>query len=698
MDLTDIQATALMVQWALKDKANALNQALLSDDALDMADRKQLRLQTQEFLQLLHDLREQVAGTRMQALVQQHLQWNEPQTAELVDQIEQLHTFGKKLTQALASATIDPNHFSALRQTPAWRKLVKGNSTPGAEGYFAPLLNFIANEASPALKAEWTARIELYIQSGWAQRDCLSEDPNTLSPSAKALRTLMQQLNAGALITNTRALNICSARFEELFVGCTVKNITDVHGEVYPVAHFEGAGVRMDTTVRSGGVDVVIPNAQNPSHLHVAVVTSDESTVIENTQLLRHHKALSDALGAPGSAYQSMQLAFYVPCMLYEADQEQLAGRAIGAPLLASTQTPMTDHQRQALNVLPFIATLGRVDRTHPHLDIGALSTYDLHLIGARADGWNGISASVRTLPEPMRREAFLAQCCATVGTSIEALTNKALDGTLLSARGSTGKVLQSLCEALEGIHHHGIAYPQLLDSLQPQVQRLALFGTQITSDSAIRRRLDSIVDTHEFPGGVSAWAQVQVNRAARSAAQLQTLQTERLADIAGTAQMVQEQALVQHLSKEHAANRALRAAIEEDTQTALGLSRHESAALQEAVRLKTLRQVAPAMAPVESAPESAQHALNERLRRACTSDNIDQINQALLDGAHLEARDPQGKSLADLAAAHKATRAHTHLEQLLAARCMDDLAKDVQHRQALRRAAQRTSFGKSAG
>lgn len=690
-DLTDVQASALMVQWALKDKADALNQALLSEDALDMADRKHLRVQTQEFLQLLHDLRVQVDGTRMHALVQQHLEWNDPQTAQLVDEIEQLHTFGKKLSEALAQSTLDTQHFTQLRQTPAWRKLVKGNASPEAQGYFAPLLSFIANEASPALKAEWTARIELYIESGWAQRDCLHEDPEALTPSAKALRTLMQQLNSGALITNSRALSICSARFEELFVACGVKNVTDQQGEMVPVAHFEGTSVRLDATVRSGGVDVIIPSAADPSHLHVAVVTSDESTVIENTQLLRHYKALHDALSAPNSPYSSMQLAFYVPCMLYEQEAQAHAGRVLGAPLLASTQTPLNNTQRQALNVLPFIATLGRLDRNHPHLNVSALSQYDLHLIGSQCDAWNRLSASVRALPEAQRHEAFLAQCGATIGTAVDALTNKALDGTLLSTRGSTGKILQALCEALEGVHHHGVHAPQLLDALQPHVEKLAVFATQISSDSSVRRRLNHILDIHEYPGGVQAWAQTQRDRDARSAAHVNRLQTERLADISGTAQMVQEQALVQHLSKEHAENRALRSAIAQDTQTPLGLSQHESEALQEAVRLRTLRTMAPAMQDA-----GARLDANERLRRAAAADNLDDIHAALLDGAHLETRDRDGNSVAQIAAAHKAARAQTHLEQLLQARCMDDLAKDVQHRQALRKATQRQTFGKS--
>lgn len=469
-----------------------------------------------------------------------------------------------RVMQAVSADPRGGSALKALRESAEWRRIVNGGArnerdeneraTSDAQtaddqfADFAPLLRWISSEASPSLKAELTAKMELYVRSGHALRDCVepvdASHPQTLA--AAAMRALHEQWtrktrmprghDEQAAETARRdrvgALSVMTARFSEIFERYRVERIEEASGEAHSIAHpiprEQGAAFKegLDTIARragSGEIDAAVRDARDPTVLHITVTTADITTRKENNQAARHYDAVLNGIRSGDiEGVQVVKPMFCVLSMLY--GQTAPDGKELRGDFIGSLTTPPTAAEREALNVLPFLAMCARVDRGHHALDVASFAQFDVCLIGANADGWNRRMQAVCAIEDGVaRREAFLTAASETAGTAIEVMARKDPAKPLVRSSGANLPMLGTLCEALEGITRHAIDCPNAVRAIEARQDVLARVRMQLTRDSEIPGRLGDI--SAKFEDGFDDWAQRCLRREAKEKALLAAAQ-----------------------------------------------------------------------------------------------------------------------------------------------------------------------------
>lgn len=482
------------------------------NSALEQAggDRRGFDDLTEDAKSLLMDLAEirgALADESFEPFAKQSIGLKEGEAKVLAEQVDDLRDFSGELAEALSESPDSARAIAKLRESPEWRRAVKGSSERriDAESYFAPLLECIAKEAGPALKAELTAKMELYIESGWAERDILGEGKRSRATSK--IRKLCEDLKAGNGKTEG-SLKIIGDRFAEIFMTVQVKKSIGEAGEEDSVGEVLVGKSKMGMRQAGAGViDAVLRDARDPRVVHAAIVTADESTWIENNQIYRHQRALRQAIkdGAIEGASEA-RISFYVPSLFY--DRGAAKGREIGEQFLSALRDRLSDEERQTLNAMPFLSAIGRIDRSHPHYPVEALAGCDLRMIGARAEGWNKKSHAIRQIKDPQRRrEAFLGAVGEEVAKAADIFRKKRLDGSKLKTGNSNRTLLGAYCEAVEGLVHHAADFPEALSPLGERLDDLRVFRAQLSGDSEMKRRMEGVIMAFSREGGIAAWA-----------------------------------------------------------------------------------------------------------------------------------------------------------------------------------------------
>jgi hypothetical protein len=456
------------------------------------------------------------------------------------------------LVHAVARDNSQGAELKRLRESVAWRRVVVGaarfdfdDEAAEAEGHhdqatgavepdrfanFAPLLRWIAAEASPSLKTELTSRMELYVHSKHAQRDCVDpidplRQPTQAALAMRALHAALAEPHAegdGApLLTPAKAaadsraraaaMQTISRRFDELFEKVHVDRRQDARGEQDWIARAEprspkGAGASTRSSfgrAGSGEIDAFIRDADNPEIVRIAVATGDITTGREGNQAFRHLQAVLNAIKEGALPGVKQVIAYYhVPGLVYSAPAPD--GKEIQGRILANLTEAPTSEGREAINLLPFLSQTARIDRGNEHLDVSALAHIQLCLIGASADRWNARTRDVTQLPKAQQNEAFLRLTTHTMATAIDALAKLDPTQPLLKSSGVNQAVFACLCEGLEGASRHAMDCPDVMAPIEERKGKLALIRHTLTKDSEIRGRLDDF--SQKLYGGFAAW------------------------------------------------------------------------------------------------------------------------------------------------------------------------------------------------
>lgn len=491
-----------------------------------------------------------------------------------------------RLGQAVAADPKGGSALKALRESAEWRRVVKGgarnehdegeraaSATESRDDQFAdfaPLLRWISAEASPSLKAELTARMELYVLSGHALRDCVEPvDPaHPQTPAAAAMRALHERWkraprDAGeasmlegeaddpARQDRAGSLSIIAERFAEIFHPLRVERIETATGEVDWIARTIPRAQSAETMLRragSGEVDAVLRDARDPSKLLMAVATADESTFIENNQAFRHYRAITNAIAAGEiEGVREVRALFCLPSLLY--GQTAPDGKELRGDFIASRVGALTSVEREALNAMPSISQVARVDRGFDQLGVSLIAQFELCLIGASADGLNQRMHDVRAIADaPAQREAALTVLGETVATALDALVRKDPATPLMKSSGANRPMLGSFCEALEGVSRHAIDCPKAVEALQARHDQFGALCAQLTGDSEMLGRIRD--QAHKYDpeeGGFAAYAERQLRREAKERAARDALMAAQRAAIATPAGPTSTQSAVIH-------------------------------------------------------------------------------------------------------------------------------------------------------
>lgn len=571
-------AREMVGQW-LSGKVRSINEGLRNIDGGDRKARVEWSAKATELLGDLSELSAAMKADAFAGLAREGMGFTKAESDFLGAEIEALHSFSAKLALPLASEDAGESRIGSMRESPTWRQAVKNGTGRKLDhdSFFAPLLDCIAKESSPALRAEMTAKMELYIQSGHARNDCLTPREGA-SAASKRMNALCERLREDPSLVKD-AMNIINGRFNELFMKVMVEQRIDPQGELDSAAVGSGARqTRAGRASEAGAVDAVIRDAWDPTKIHAAAVTADESTFIESDQLLRHRKALSTAIAEgtiPGA--KSVELSFYAPCLFYDNASDK--SRELGESFLSSMKDRLTPSERQTLNILPFLSSISRVDADHPNFPVDSLADFELRLIGAKADSWNESMRSTRAIKDPeARKEAFLSAAAAKVSDAIDVFSKKSPDEAKLRAGNSNRTLFASFCECLEGLNKHCVGKPELLAPIQANLRRLKALRGGLGKESEIRGRLASAIDPYDYPGGVEAWAakRVESDQQERRLAQ----EARELSLSENAAHMAMVRAFIEELDEKGALGatdiRGLRAALKADTSLVLGFTESE--------------------------------------------------------------------------------------------------------------------------
>lgn len=407
--------------------------------------------------------------------------------------------------ERLAKVMSDPDEgrgaarMKSLRESPEARTSLRGGKgQSAAAGRFAPILQMISQVASPSVRAEMTAKAELYILSGWAAKDLVASDDETAA--ARELRECAEAAGAGK--ASEAAFGKLSSRFGELFLDIRIANRRDELNEALPVATLEGMAT--NAKAGSGRVDAVIRDANDPSLIHAAMATADVSTLIEGNQILRHRAAVVDAIGRgaiPGA--ERAEFSFYVPSLFYDPG----ARTEIGDKVISQIEGGLSADERANLNIIPFMSVVSRFSPDYEGFRVSDMADFDLRLIGASADRWNLARGSVAGSPEGADK-ALVRAAATEIAKAFGTLSRVRGDIPRMAADSSTAEaLLASLAEAYGGITEHGMAFPEALEPLQDALPDIVSFRDRLQRSTGIRNRLAPIIDLYRFPGGIEAAA-----------------------------------------------------------------------------------------------------------------------------------------------------------------------------------------------
>lgn len=247
------------------------------------------------------------------------------------------------LEQAHAAHLANPQTRTDLMRQRAGNKGWEGDR-------MAPLLDWIhsaENGLSKTVKGEAIARMDLYIKSGWAERDLGPQDdaPDTLN--AGTLRGVFSQLRAGERVEPHAIKAALDSRWQELYRPLRVDKVEDqvlAYESGVSTFSMDGKG----STEGGSRIDAIIPDAQDPTQWHMAFASTGEDSRKQGDQMTRHVGGVITAMkiGAPP----------------FEPDRHSLASISYYAPAIASESRAkamdLTPKQQEAINRLALYAQL----------------------------------------------------------------------------------------------------------------------------------------------------------------------------------------------------------------------------------------------------------------------------------------------------------------------------------------------------
>lgn len=647
----EVEATCAMMGTILSDRLEDVNARLASLESAAGRDDRAGRAAAVEDARSIHDalgaMREALDVESMRPVLAKATKLSQGAGGEVVAMLDEERAFFGERRRELAEAFGARDSFAALRESPAMRRAVD-NKAPlqaGADDFHGPLLRCFAEEFGSSQRAEMAAKIELYIESGHARQDSVGGLRET--DAARAMRELLAPAAmAGAdggqppIPSSAEVKAVVEARFDELFVRARVARVArDGMDDDYALTLADANGMPYKRGV-SGLVDAVIRDARDPSLIRCAIVTAGKDTSIENTQVLRHTRAVQRAVageelsaGGPLVGVSRAAVSFYAASSLYASNGEAQGRRAsLGDGLTNRTKDKLTEREREALNTLPLLSVLAEVGSGAQAMRPGLLASVESRLFGAPTGVWNEAMAAARLLPEGRDRDrAVVAAAAKVAGEAIDVMAKiDAGEQGLKTSNDFFKKLLKSFNSTLKGATRHGAEFPEVLAPIQSRMGTLREFRAQLAGDAPEKSDLRDIVAIYNRRGGVAAWAETMREEERDAALSLAGRRSSRDADLAATKAFIDDFALGRPNAP---LIEGLAGDARSDGLATLGFSMSESRAIAD--RLERM----------------AERARRDgALMEAAEAGDVPQAKEAILKGADPEAVDRIGRSASEVA------------------------------------------------
>jgi len=274
-------------------------------------------------------LRDQVgmsySGARMVAEVFEDRDDFLHSSAQAVALVPEAEATTARLLKAHEAHLANPATRTALSRSPRTNHGWEGDG-------MAPLLDWIhgaENGLSKTVKGEAIARMDLYIKSGWAERD-LGPAGEVLSGNAHTLREVFNRMRVGESVSARDIKASLDGRWQELFTPIRVdkvklhdqsseKTVVGYESGV-PTFSMEGKG----STEAGSRVDAFIQDAFDPNAWHMATASTSEDSRRQGDQLTRHVGGVLTgmAIGAPpfeGEGHYLASVTYCAPAIVSES-------------------------------------------------------------------------------------------------------------------------------------------------------------------------------------------------------------------------------------------------------------------------------------------------------------------------------------------------------------------------------------------
>lgn len=367
-----------------------------------------------------------------------------------------------RLSAAHEAHLANPATRTALTRAPAGSKGWEGDK-------MAPLLDWIhsaENGLAKTVKGEAIARMDLYIKSGWAERDLGPQEQGPDTDNASTLRHVFGQLRDGQTVEAHDIKASLDARWQELFVPIRVDKVA-LHDQDDPAVVAYESGVSTfamegkGTTEGGGRVDGFIRDAQDPQAWHLAFASTSEDSRRQGDQMTRHVGGVLTGMkiGTPpwddGEDHRIASVSYYAPAIVSERRAQSME---------------LTPKDQAAINRLALYAQLDDpYIRQQQGVGDAVLATAH-YAIGA------GKTTDSRGLTPDQVRDMDPTQHARQAVDAIKALSKVDWPQTFKHSGEKSGRetILPLAQSALDGLAKH---YPEVLPELKkavPYLNRLA--------------------------------------------------------------------------------------------------------------------------------------------------------------------------------------------------------------------------------
>lgn len=169
-------------------------------------------------------------------------------------------------------------------------------------GVYEPLISYMANKLGPSVMAEFMAKFDAYVASGWAAQDLLEDVGEREGSSVARLKKALGNLakNPGK-VAEGEIEQAVMGRFSELFLVLKVEGEQVGRGSAFRKpeagkAKFTGnVSPKIDKLAGSGEVDAAIMSVDG-KRLVIRSATSDEFMGRQGDQWVRHYHGIKNAI------------------------------------------------------------------------------------------------------------------------------------------------------------------------------------------------------------------------------------------------------------------------------------------------------------------------------------------------------------------------------------------------------------------
>lgn len=393
-------------------------------------------------------------------------------SAQAVAAIPEADATTRNLAQAHEAHLANPATRTALSRSAVGNKGWEGDR-------MAPLLDWIhssENGLTKTVKGEAIARMDLYIKSGWAERD-LGPGSESDTLNAGTLKEVFTKLRAGEQVEPHTMKAALDGRWQELFTPMRVDKVAMRDDEIVALAYESGVSTfHMDGrggTEAGGRIDGMIRDAQDPKKWHLAFASTGEDSRKQGDQMTRHVGGVLTGMrvGAPpfeGEGHSLASIAYYAPAIASESRAKAM---------------DLTPKQQEAINRLALYAQLDDpYIRSTKGVGDAVLATTH-YAIGA------GKTTTGQKLAPDQARQLLPEQHAKQAVSAIKDLAGVDWEKTFKTAGEKSGReiILPLAQAALDGLAKH---YPETLPELKkavPHLNRLAdsdgIAGTGLERD-----------------------------------------------------------------------------------------------------------------------------------------------------------------------------------------------------------------------